>query len=136
LNPFLKERLHLLQEREGLTAELEAHRWQAERREEERTALRAECDSLAAEAGMLRGQAGMLCDEAAHLHREIAMVRQTATWRLRERLLRLTPLIKLYRLLHRSESRERHARTAAGAGDPAPRIPSRETAARLRDRPG
>ena len=59
------------------------------------------------------------------------MLRQTATWRLRERLLRLTPLVKLYRFGRRSGSRERHARTAVGAGGPAPRNPPKETAARL-----
>lgn len=131
LNPFLKDRLHLLQEREGLRAELEARRLQEERLEEEGTSLLAERNSLAAEAGMLRGAAGRLRDEAAHLHRDIAMLRQTATWRLRERLLRLTPLVKLYRFGRRSGSRERHARTAVGAGDPAPRNPPRETAGRL-----
>jgi glycosyl transferase family 4 len=130
LNPFLKERLHLLQEREGLRAELEARRLQAERLEQERASLLAGRDSLAAEAGMLRGNAGMLHDEAAHLHREIAVLRQTATWRLRERLIRLTPLVKLYRFGRRSKVRERHAR-AAEADGPAPRNPSRETPARL-----
>jgi len=127
LNPFLKERLALLQEQEGLRAEVEARRRQAERLAEERTALLTERDSLAAEAGMLRGNAGTLRDEAAQLHRENAMLRQTTTWRLRERLLRLTPLVKLYRFVRSSKVRERHARTAARAGNTS----SRETVARL-----
>jgi len=125
LNPFLKERLHLLHEQEGLRAELETSRPQVERLEEERTALLAGRDSLAVEAGMLRRDAGRLHDEAARLHREIATLRQTATWRLRERLLRFTPLIKLYRWLRRSASREKHARSTAEVGGPAPRNPSR-----------
>jgi glycosyl transferase family 4 len=139
LNPFLKERLQLLLEREALRTQAESlgrevqsvGQQAAERLEGERTAHLAERAQLAAEAGMLRRQAGMLRDEAAHLHREIAILRQTATWRLRDRVLRLTPLVKLYRFVRRSKVRERHARTAAGAGDPAPRNPPRETAARL-----
>ncbi|HYN22734.1 MAG TPA: glycosyltransferase [Thermoanaerobaculia bacterium] len=132
LNPYLRERIELLREREGLRAEIESFsrelgdlRHQAESREEEHSSERGR---LASEAGMLRADVGMLRDEAALVHREIAMLRQTATWRLRERLLRLTLPVKLYRFIRHSKIRERHVRTAAEAGDPAPRNPSRETA--------
>lgn len=43
-----------------------------------------------------------LSAEAAHLRREIQMFQATATWRLREKLLRFSPLVRAYRWLRRS----------------------------------
>jgi hypothetical protein len=95
LNPFLKERLPLLLEREGLRLERES--------------LRLEAESLSREARSAGRCLDMARADAAQLHRELKAVRQTATWRLRERLLRLKPLLTTYRLLRRSARHERRA---------------------------
>jgi hypothetical protein len=59
----------------------------------ERTRLAAEVDGLTRQSEALRRN-------LAALHRDLATLKGTATWRLRERLVR-TPLVRLYRFLRR-----------------------------------
>jgi hypothetical protein len=76
LSPYLDERSWLLAERK------ESSRLLAER-EEERSRILAEGEGRRAEAD--------------HLRREMQALQSTATWRLRERLLRVSPLRWAYR---------------------------------------
>jgi hypothetical protein len=87
LSPYLEERSWLLAQREELSRSL------AER-EEERSRTSAEREEerslfLAEREGMRVG--------ADHLRREMQALQSTATWRLRERLLEVRPLLRAYR---------------------------------------
>jgi hypothetical protein len=65
--------------------------------------LSTEVTRLSLEESRLSSEGGRLETEAIHLRGEIHALRSTATWRLRERLLRLTPLVRAYRLLRGSD---------------------------------
>jgi glycosyl transferase family 4 len=73
----------------------------------ERTRLAAEVDGLTRQSGALRRDLAVLNQELAALHQKLAVRNQelaalqgTATWRLRQRLVR-TPLLRLYLALRR-----------------------------------
>ncbi len=68
----------------------------------ERAALVAERNALAAEAQALAAHAAALEVERSALVGELAHVRGSATWRLRDRLLRSRLLVALYRTLRRA----------------------------------
>lgn len=131
LNPYVKERARLAEERDAFKAQAETHRdkvaslrQEAESLSREAASHRQETTSLhehgerlsrqttalQSERERLREQAEHLTGEVAALRGELAGLRQTATWRLREKLLFLTPLVKAYRFLRRSDARERLAR--------------------------
>ncbi|HEY2290805.1 MAG TPA: glycosyltransferase family 4 protein [Thermoanaerobaculia bacterium] len=84
LSPYLDERSWLLAERE------ESSRLLAES-EEERSQILAESEGLRAEVD--------------HLRREMQALQSTATWRLRERFLRVGPLRRAYRWVRGAGSR-------------------------------
>jgi mRNA-degrading endonuclease toxin of MazEF toxin-antitoxin module len=85
LNPAFDERAQLLAERSGFGAET--------------VRLNAEMASLLAERDRLSA-------EAAHLRGDLQALRSTATWRLRERLLRFPLLRRGYRWLRGAGGRE------------------------------
>jgi hypothetical protein len=87
LSPYIEERSQFLADREGWKAQ--AFHWNAQTSQ-----LLAEREEWNAQS--LAERAG-LDAEAAHLRREVQALQSTATWRLRERLLRLTPLRRAYR---------------------------------------
>jgi hypothetical protein len=84
LSPYIEERSQLLAEREGWKAQ--ASHWNAQTSQ------------------LLAERAG-LDAEAAHLRREVQALQSTATWRLRERLLRVYPLRRAYRWVRGAGSR-------------------------------
>jgi len=87
LSPYLEERSELMAEREGWKAQ--AFHWNAQtsqllaEREEHNAQWLAEREGMRAEVD--------------HLRREIEALQSTATWRLRERLVRMGPLRRAYR---------------------------------------
>jgi hypothetical protein len=89
LNPAFDERAQLLAERTGRKAET--------------ARLLAERDRLSAEAAPLLAERDRLSAEIAHLRGDLQAYRSTATWRLRERLLRFSPLRRGYRWLRRMD---------------------------------
>jgi hypothetical protein len=95
LSPYLEERSQLMADGEGWKAQ--AFHWNAQTsqllaaQEEERSRRLVEQEGMGA--------------EAAHLRRELQALQSTATWRLRERLLRVRPLLRAYRWLRGAGSR-------------------------------
>lgn len=87
LSPYIEERSQLLAEREGWKAQ--AFHWNTQTSQ-----LLAEREGWSSQAQAER--AGWDA-EAAHLRREVQALQSTATWRLRERLLRVRPLQWAYR---------------------------------------
>ncbi len=79
--------------REWLGLEVVRLETQGARLNAEKTHLDAEKTRLGAEANLLRG--------------EVQVLQSTATWRLRDRLLRITPLARAYRRLRGLDRRER-----------------------------
>jgi glycosyltransferase involved in cell wall biosynthesis len=73
----------------------------------ETTRLDAEVGRLSAEKSHLDAEKTRLGAEAALLRGEIQALRSTATWRLRDRLLRITPLVRAYRRLRGLDGQER-----------------------------
>lgn len=86
LSPYIEERSQLMAEREGWKAQ--AFHWNAQTSQ-----LLAEREEWSTQ---LAERAGWDA-EAAHLRREVQALQSTATWRLRERLLRVRPLRWAYR---------------------------------------
>jgi hypothetical protein len=89
LNPAFDERAQLLAERVGRNAEI--------------ARLLADHERLSAETTPLLAERDRLSTEAAHLRADLQAYRSTATWRLRERLLRFSPLRRGYRWLRRMD---------------------------------
>src|SRR5262249_4830799 len=83
LSPHLEERSLFMAEREGWKAQ--ALHWNAQ------------TSQLSAEREKQSVQASQALAEAAHLRREVQALQSTATWRLRERLVRVRPLRWAYR---------------------------------------
>jgi hypothetical protein len=92
LNPAFDEREQLLAERTVRNAETSRLLGESDR-------LRAGSDQLRAEALQLLAERDRLNTEAAHLRSDLQAYRSTATWRLRERLLRYPLLRRGYRWL-------------------------------------
>jgi hypothetical protein len=96
-----RENARLREERDALEG---AHREAVADRaslDAERAALAVERDGLAREIHALAARAGELAVERDRLAGELAVVRGSATWRVRERLLRSRVLVALYRALRR-----------------------------------
>ncbi|MBW8878071.1 MAG: glycosyltransferase [Acidobacteria bacterium] len=84
LEPYLQERSRLAAERNGLAVE--------------RDGLAAERAGLTVERDRLAAERDGLTVQSEALRRDLAALQGTATWRLRERLVR-SPLLRLYRAL-------------------------------------
>lgn len=116
LNPYFKDRARLVQERDGLRAQAERLHGLALALQRESEDLREERPTGETTAWRLRVLGESAADEAFALRRALRAMEDTATWRLRSRLLRVAPLARLYRLLRRSEAKERAAPGRRGAG--------------------
>jgi hypothetical protein len=92
-------------EREGLTLEVAQLRAEETRLRSETARLQAEEIRLHSEAARLHGEGVRWQDEAARASAEAEAMRATATWKLRERLLRISPLLRVYRFLRGSARR-------------------------------
>ncbi|HEY0511135.1 MAG TPA: glycosyltransferase [Thermoanaerobaculia bacterium] len=68
--------------------------------------LSTEVTRLSLEESRLSSEGGRLETEAIHLRGEIHTLRSTATWRLRDRLLRIAPLVRAYRFFRGSDRRQ------------------------------
>jgi hypothetical protein len=86
-------------EREGLTLQVAQLRAEETRLRSETARLQAEETRLHSEAARLHGEGVRWQDEAARASAEAEAMRSTAAWRLRERLLRISPLLRAYRFL-------------------------------------
>jgi hypothetical protein len=100
LSPYIEERSQFLAEREGWKAQ--AFHWNAQTSQ-----LLAEREGWNAQASQLLAERAGWDAEAAHLRREVQALQSTATWRLRERLLRSPLMRQAYRWLRGSERPKR-----------------------------
>ncbi|HEX3556492.1 MAG TPA: glycosyltransferase [Thermoanaerobaculia bacterium] len=102
LDPHLQEQQSRLKaELDGLVAERDRLVAERDRLVAERDRLAAERDRLAAELDGRSAERDRLTAQAEALRRDLAALQGTATWRLRERLVRSPLLLRLYRGLRR-----------------------------------
>jgi hypothetical protein len=94
-----------LDERDGLSLEAARLRTEAVRLQSEEGRLHAEVGRLHAEVARLHSAGTELRRAAAHWQGESQAMRSTATWKLRDTLVRISPLRRAYRFL-RGSSRE------------------------------
>jgi hypothetical protein len=105
LSPSFDEREGLSLEVAQLRAEETRLRAEAARLQAEETRLHSEVARLHVEGVRWQDEAARASAEAIHRRGEAEAMRSTTAWRLRERLLRISPLLRAYRFLRGSARR-------------------------------
>jgi glycosyltransferase involved in cell wall biosynthesis len=106
LSPYFDEREWLGAEVARLGTEAGHRGAEVDRLDGEAGRLGAEKTHLGAEVGRLSADKTHLSAEATRLRQEIQALQSTATWRMRDRLLRITPVLRAYRFLRGSDRGE------------------------------